>query len=154
MNIDKVFEFIKEKRGYSVPFEYKLIEGLPMTEDDLKIKGDLFLALFVIKSLPDNLTVGGDLNLYRSEIKELPNNLVVYGDLSIRHTDIKTLPDNLTVGGDLYINDTNITSLPDNLHVGGDLFLANIPLSMKYRYQEIRKMIEEKGGYVGGKIST
>jgi len=36
--------------------------------------------------------------------------------------------------------------------VGLNLFLKNTPLSEKYSKEEIRSMIEEKGGYVKGDI--
>ena len=54
--------------------------------------------------------------------------------------------------GDLDLYDTPITSLPDNLKVGGFIDLRNTPISKKYTKEEIRKMIEEKGGFVGEAI--
>jgi hypothetical protein len=56
------------------------------------------------------------------------------------------------VGGSLYLSNTEITSLPDGLKVGGGLSLRNTPLSEKYTEEEIRKMIEDKGGNVGQDI--
>ena len=60
--------------------------------------------------------------------------------------------DDLKVGGRLDLNSTKITSLPDGLKVGGYLYLPNTPLSEKYTKEEIRKMIEDKGGEVKGGI--
>ena len=76
----------------------------------------------------------------------------VGGDLVLRYTPIISLPDNLEVGSILSLDSTKITSLPDNLRVGGTLFLFNTPLSEQYNSDTIRKMIEEKGGYVVGGV--
>jgi hypothetical protein len=37
MNLEKVFNFIKEKKGYSVPTLYKLLNDIPVSDDE-KIK--------------------------------------------------------------------------------------------------------------------
>ena len=112
MNLEKVFNFIKEKRGYDVPLKFKLINGMPLSEDELNVGGSLYLS----------------------------------------HTNIESLPDNLHVGRDLYLSNTNIKSLPNNLQVGGFLDLGNTPLSKMYSGYQIRKMIEDKGGFVKGYI--
>ena len=78
--------------------------------------------------------------------------LNVEGDLDLEDSPITTLPDNLKVGGSLDVSYTKITSLPDNLQVGGYLDLEYTPLAKKYTDEEIRKMIEDKGGYVKGDI--
>ena len=54
--------------------------------------------------------------------------------------------------GDLNLNDTPIQSLPNNLEVKGGLNLSNTPLSEKYTKEEIRKIIEDKGGFIEGDI--
>jgi hypothetical protein len=69
-------------------------------------------------------------------------------------TPIKELPDNLEVGGVLDLENTHIEELPDNLEVGGILYLRNTPLSKKYTEQQVRNLIEEKGGFVKNKIFT
>ena len=132
MNLEKVFNFIKEKRGYNIPIRYKLINGLPLSDDELNIKGNL--------------------NLYNTNIESLPDNLQVGGHLYLGDSNIKSLPDNLYVGSDLILHNTNIKSLPNNLQVGWDLYLYSTPLSKKYSKEEIRKMIEDKGGFVKGDI--
>jgi hypothetical protein len=88
MNLKKIFEFLKEKRGYNYPVIYKLINGIPLTKDELNFKDTL------------------------------------------------------------YLFNTKITSLPDNLTVGRSLNLINTPLSEKYSREQIRKMIEDKGGEI------
>ena len=115
-------------------------------------KDNLDLTDTPITSLPDNLEVGGYLNLYNTKITSLPDNLKVGGNLYLSNTKITSLPDNLKVGGYLDLSNTKITSLPDNLKVGGGLYLSNTPLSKKYTQDQIKKMIEDKGGNIGGNI--
>jgi len=128
-NIYNLFKFLEEKKGKKIPFKFKLIYAPETIEkEDLNVEGDLDLEDTKISSLPDNLTVGGYLNLYK--------------------TKISSLPDNLTVGGSLYLSRTPISSLPKNLQVELRIYLKNTPLADKYSKEQIRKMIEEKGGYV------
>jgi len=87
-------------------------------------------------------------------IKELPDNLEVGDSLFLDNTPIKELPDNLEVGRNLGLRNTHIEKLPDNLKVGRDLFLQNTPLSEKYTEQQVKDIIEEKGGYVKNYIIT
>jgi hypothetical protein len=112
MNIETVFDFIKDRRGYDYPIRYKFINGMVLTDEDLNIDGDL--------------------------------------DLS--KTNITTLPNNIHVGGDLDLSFTKIKSLPNNLRVERDFFLLKTPLYEKYDEDDIRKMIEDKGGYINGEI--
>jgi len=81
-----------------------------------------------------------------NELTDEDLNVEEYLDLS--DTKITSLPNNLKAGGGLDLSDTKITSLPDNLEVVRSLFLENTPLAEKYTKEEIRKMIEDKGGYV------
>ena len=115
-------------------------------------KGDLDLSGTPIEKLPDNLKVGGYLDLMDTPIKKLSDNLQVGSDLFLSNTPIKELPDNLNAGGNLFLVDTPIKEPPDNLKVDGNLFLPGTLLSKKYSEEEIRNMIEEKGGYVKGAI--
>jgi len=128
-NIYNLFKFLEEKKGKPIPFKAKLIHAPEtLTKDELNVKGDLSFEDTKISSLPDNLTVGGYLNLYK--------------------TKISSLPDNLTVGGSLYLSRTPISSLPKNLQVELRIYLKNTPLADKYSKEQIKQMIEEKGGYV------
>jgi len=131
-----------------------VLNNTPITSlpDNLTVEGGLYLYHTPITSLPDNLTVGESLYLSNTKITSLPNNLKVGGHLNLSDTPITSLPDNLKVGGFLDLSGTPITSLPDNLKVGESLFLGNTPLSKKYTKDEIRKMIEDKGGYSLGGI--
>ena len=76
------------------------------------------------------------------------------GDLDLFKTPITSLPNNLKVGRDLNLPNTKITSLPNNLKIGEELDVFNTPLAKKYTEEQIRKMIEDKGGYVRGVILT
>ncbi len=134
MNIDKVFEFIKDKRGYDYPFEYKLLNNIKLSEEDLKIKKTLNLSYSNITHLPDDLYIRGYLDLRNSKIIELPDNLYVWSSVNI--------------------SNTLIDSIPYNLKVELNLILDNTPLSKKYTEKELRKIIIEKGGYVDGYIVT
>jgi hypothetical protein len=50
------------------------------------------------------------------------------------------------------VHHTDIESLPDNLKVDGVLQIYSTPLAEKYTEEQIRSMIEEKGGYVNKEI--
>ena len=77
------------------------------------------------------------------------------GSLNLHNAPIDGLPSNLkTVGGFLWLDNTPISSLPSDLKISGYLFLNNTPISRKYTKDQIRKMIEDSGGYVKGYIWT
>lgn len=116
MNLTTIFNFIKEKKGYPIPFSYKIINNLPISKDELTVNGDVY----IISSkkeviLPDNLTIYGNLDLKYSNISKLPENLTVTGSLNIRNTKITELPKSLKVIDSLEIKETQISKLPDNL---------------------------------------
>ena len=118
-----------------------------------KIAGDVDLENSDIESLGNLVEVEGELDLYNTKITSLPDNLKVGGYLCLSYTKITSLPDNLHVGDYLNLyNNKTIESLPDNIHVGGYLYLSGTPLSDMYTKEEIRKMIEDKGGFVKGDI--
>ena len=133
-NIYNLFKFLEKKKGTETPLKFKLIYAPEeVTDEDLNVEGDLDLPYTNITSLPDNLKVRGFLDLTNTK-------------------KITSLPDNLQVGGHIFSNSSNLTSLPDNLSIGGDFWLQKTPLAGKYTKEEIRKMIEGKGGYVKGRI--
>ena len=131
--IVKLFRFIESKRPkYKAPLRFKLLfDPESITEADLKVD---------------------DLYVSDTNITQLPDNLTVYGNLYMSNTPITTLPDNLTVGDILFADRTKIASIPNNLKVGGNLLLTDTPLHKQYTNDEIRKIIEDKGGSVGGRI--
>ena len=132
-NIYNLFKFLEDKEGTKTPLKIKLITAPEtLTHNELKVRGSLNLGYTKITSLPDGLKVED------------------YLDLS--NTKITSLSDNLEVGGYLDLSNTKITSLPDNLKIEDDLYLDNTPLSKKYSDEQIRKIIEDKGGYIKGEI--
>ena len=127
--LKRIFEFLEEKEGQKIPFLWKLLNNIPLTKEDLIVKGDLNLEnLEKIKSLPQGLTIEGDLFLYHSRV-ELPKGLKVNGNLSL-------------IG-------PNVTSLPKGLEVLGWLSITDTELGI-YSDEELRKMI--KPGFIKGEI--
>ena len=80
--------------------------------------------------------------------------LNVEGDFYLYNKPLSSLPDNFQVERHLFLDSTKISSLPDNLTVERHLSLDQTPLAKKYSEEQIRKMIEEKGGKVKGRIYT
>ena len=126
--LKRVFDFLEEKEGHKVPFLWKLFNNIPLTKEELIVKGDLNLEDSEIKSLPQGLTIEGDLFLYHSRV-ELPKGLKVNGNLSL-------------IG-------PNVTSLPKGLEVLGWLSITDTELGI-YSDKELRKMI--KPGFINGEI--
>ena len=127
--LKNIFNFLEDEGGHKAPFKWKLVNNIPLTKEQLTIKGDLDLEFSKITSLPEGLKVEGDLRLLESEITSLPEGLRVGGYLSLAFTKITSLPKGLQVGGNLFIDRTNFTNFSD---------------------EEIRDMI--KPGFVGGEI--
>ena len=128
--LKRIFDFLKEKGERRTPLKFKLLNNVPLTEEDLNIEGILDLSFSSIKSLPEGLKVGGT--------------------LSLEHSTIQTLPEGLKVGDTLDLYDCkNITSLPEGLEVGENLYIKNTQL-IKYTDKELKEMI--KPGFIKGKI--
>ena len=41
--LKRVFDFLEEKEGHKVPFLWKLFNNIPLTKEELIVKGDLNL---------------------------------------------------------------------------------------------------------------
>jgi hypothetical protein len=147
--LKKIFDFLEENDNKRKPFQVKLLNNEPFTEEDLDVKGNLDLSHSKITSLPEGLKVEGNLILVESEIISLPEGLKVGVDLDLRNSYIESLPEGLEVGDELDLAYTYITSLPKGLKVGGLLIIIESDL-LKYSDEEIRKMIEP--GYIKKKI--
>ena len=129
--LKRIFEFLEEKGEHKTPFIWKLKNNIPLTEEELNIKGDLILTYINITSLPEGLKVEGNLELDETTITSLPEGLEVVG--------------NLDLSGSL------INSLPKGLKVGGNLYIYRTPINEEdYYYGDIREMI--KPGFIKGKI--
>jgi len=134
-NIYNLFKFLEEKKGKKIPLRAKLIHAPEtLTKEDLNVEGDFYL--------------------YNKPLSSLPDNFQVERHLFLDSTKISSLPDNLTVGGNLSLEKTPLSSIPKNLKVGGVFFIGQTPLAKKYSEEQIRKMIEEKGGKVKKEIFT
>ena len=61
--LKRVFDFLEKEEGHKVPFLWKLLNNIPLTKEELIVKGDLDLSQTQITSLPEGLKVGGWLDL-------------------------------------------------------------------------------------------
>ena len=127
--LKRIFDFLEEKGEHNAPVKWKLINNIPLTEDDLNVKGDL--------------------DLFDSKIKSLPEGLKVSGTLDLSYSKIISLPKGMEVGGTLFLHFSKLTSLPEGLEVGEHLFIGKTPLT-KNSDEELREMI--KPGFIKGKI--
>ena len=50
--LKRIFEFLEEKEEQNPPFKWKLLNNKPLSEDDLDVKGDLYLISTEIYTLP------------------------------------------------------------------------------------------------------
>jgi hypothetical protein len=148
--LKNIFDFLEENGEHNAPILWKLKNNIPLTDEDLIVKGNLDLSYTNITSLPEGLRVDGNLNLIGLDIKSLPEGLKVDGNLDLNGCkNIELLPDGLKGGGWLDLENTSITSLPKGLEVHGDLYIKNTELEA-YRDNQLREMI--KPGHIKGKI--
>ena len=127
--LKRIFDFLEEKGEHRAPVKWKLINNIPLTEEDLNVKGDL--------------------DLFDSKIKSLPEGLKVSGTLDLSYSKIISLPKGMEVGGTLFLHFSKITSLPKGLEIGEHLFIGKTPIT-KYTDDELLEMI--KPGFIKGKI--
>ena len=128
--LNNIFDFLEKNDNKNKPFKWKLLNNVPLTEDELTIKGNL--------------------DLDDSEIKTLPEDLQVNGFLSLAESDIESLPEGLSIGRSLNLSYCKeITSLPKGLEVGWNLNIRGTKLQ-KYTDDELREMI--KPGFLKGEI--
>jgi hypothetical protein len=141
-HIKQFFRFLEEKGEKQVPLKIKLLnpKDFKINPKDSYVEENLILPDSYVKYLPNNITVKYVLTLMDSQIEYLPNNLTVGDTLDIRYTQIDSIPNNLKIGG--------------NSKEGGTLMIEGTPLSEKYTEEQIRSMIEEKGGYLKGKLEN
>ena len=92
--LKRIFDFLEEKGEHRGPLFWKHKYNIPLTKEDLNVKGDLNLAYSKITSLPKGLKVGGDLRLDGcANITSLPKGLVVDGDLNVSGTPLEDVYD-------------------------------------------------------------
>jgi hypothetical protein len=150
MNPLNFFKFLEKQKGIPIPLKVKLIQGLPITSEDLDVKGNLDIINTSITSFPQGLQVKKNLLAAGTEITSLPKNLKVGGDLVLGLCyNLTSLPQGLQVGGSLALEETSITSLPPDLKVEKNLWIEGTPLAKKSD-EEIRTMLTT--GYIKGGI--
>ena len=168
--LKNIFNFIEKNDNIKTPLMVKFMSEMPLTKEELNVKGNLNLRFSKITSLPKGLKVKGNLDLSYLKITSLPEGLSVGGDFDLSNTNITSLPEDLDVGGNLYLYGcTNLTSLPEGLKVstlqlegctsltllpkglkvGGPLIIRYTPLK-KLSDAELKEMI--KPGFIKGKI--
>lgn len=151
--------------GLEVDGDLRLVDCKSLKElpNNFKVGGILDLeGCTSLKKLPQGLEVGWDLSSKKgrylnlegcTSLEELPKGLKVGGGLFLNNCkSLKELPQNLQVGGDFFIRDTPIEKIPQGLEVGKGLFVINTPIAKKYSKDEIRKIIENGGGFVKGNV--
>ena len=116
--LKRIFAFLEKKESKSHEnkgtFLWKIIFNEPLTNEDLNVKGDLYLRDSKIPSLPKGLKVGGDLDLGWTKITSLPEGLEVGGILDLYWTNITSLPKGLKVDDYLNIRETTLLEYTDN----------------------------------------
>lgn len=115
----------------------------------LTVKKQLWIQRCDITSLPKELKTEG-LTISDTPIISLPEKLTIINPkksiLSFHNTNLLSLPDNLSINV-LVIKNAPINSIPDNLNVRF-ITLSNTPLNKNYTEEELKKIIENKGGNV------
>ena len=151
--LKRIFDFLEEKGEHNAPVKWKLINNIPLTDDELTFyDDDLDLIALNIETLPEGLKINHSLYLNDCEdLISLPKGLKVGGWLKLPNTKITSLPEDLEVGESLNLRFcTELTSLPKGLKVGGDLYIYGTPLNEIEDDDEIREMI--KPGFIKGEI--
>lgn len=149
--VKKFFKFL-EKREQRINWRAKFRFSPESLPERLVVDVNLDLSDLPIISLPKGLEARKALQLRRTSIESLPEGLKVGGFLDLSSSLIKSLPEGLEVGGDLYLGGTFIESIPEGLKVGGSLWIRDTPLRREHTEEEIRKMVEDGGGYIKRRI--
>ena len=73
--LKRIFEFLEDKEEHKAPFIWKLENNIPLTEEELNVKGNLNLHSFKkLTSLPKGLKVGGNLYIYNTPLTKYSDN--------------------------------------------------------------------------------
>jgi len=125
--LKNIFNFLEgSEKKFSI--KWKMMNKIPFTKEQLRVKGDL--------------------DLQGEDIQQLPDGLHVKRDLLLNATPIKKLPKGLRVGGNLELQDCeNLKSLPKDLIVRGKIWLAGTPLG-RMSDEKILNMVKPDG-YIG-----
>lgn len=123
LNQKNIFDFLKDKRGYEFPLEWRIVN------DPDSFNGEPII-------------YEGYLNLSNMSLTKLPDNLTV-----------KIVNTHYGGTGCLNLDDSLIEELPINLTVEGWISLEGTPLGSLYNSkQEFKRAIESSGGYINGNV--
>jgi len=125
--LKNIFNFLEiNEKKFSI--KWKMMNKIPFTKEQLRVKGDF--------------------DLQGEDIQQLPDGLHIKGDLLLNATPIKKLPKGLRVDGNLELQDCeNLKSLPKDLKVRGGIWLAGTPLG-RMSDEKILNMVKPDG-YIG-----
>ena len=136
--------------GLEINGDYHDVEMLTSLPDNFTVRGDFVLSgCWHLAGLPKNLTVEGSFYMFDCWIKYLPDDLKVQFNIICYRCPLVDLPDNFTVEYQLELLHTKVSEIPYNLTIGTNLIIDHTPLIENYTAQEIKKMIEDRGGTVG-----
>lgn len=132
---------LNEANGRTFDENSKLKLGL-----DLFKEGETFMQSLLVKHsnkfvLPKEMKIYGNLFVAVGGIVEIPDNTIIGGSVSISGSQL-VLGENIKVGGNFEIVTCSIKTLPKNLQVCGDVFL---PIAMKRYEEEIKKTLTYGG---------
>ena len=135
MNLEKVFNFIKEKKGYDVPKLYELKKNISLSDGEINYDGNVKLSMWSNLSFPSGhhnfsriISIYGNLEVFDSSVKSLDKLTYVTGDVFLSKTMIESLGNLKYVGGNLEItHNDNLQSLGNLEDVGGDISLTSSP---------------------------
>jgi len=148
------FKFLEDKRGEKMPFLFKLVlDPESISKKELYIEDNLDIEGVPVKKLPNNLKIEGAIVMHRAKIKTLPDDIEVGLGVYASYSELEYLPNNLHTE-DVICNGSKLQDIPYNFKLDGTFNVSNTPLSKKYTEEEIRKLIEDRGGYVKGEIRT
>ena len=71
--IKRIFNFLEEKGEHIIPLPVKIKLAMPITKEDLNVKGDLSLRNAKITSLPKGLKVGRSLFIRNTPLEDYTN---------------------------------------------------------------------------------
>lgn len=169
--VGEFFKFLRRKESRDIPFFlYGNIVQMPermVIEGDLSIF-DTDLEWYSLEKFyfPETLEVRGDLRLFGSRYDILPETLTIQGNVGFSglephhifpkqvlaksvlfgETTIKDISFNIRTKNYLSIEESKIEKISGKLEVGTTFFCGDAPLSEKYTEEEIKKMIEDRGG--------
>ena len=92
--LKNIFNFLEKNDNIKTPLMVKFMSEMPLTKEELNVKGNLNLQFSKITSLPEGLKVGGNLHLeHCTNLTSLPEGLKVGWELSIKGSKLEKYTD-------------------------------------------------------------